>query len=387
MKKITVVGSGYVGMANAVMLSSMHDVTILDIDEARVDLINRGKSPIVDSEIDDWLKTDLYLKATTDKKVAYNNPDWVIIATPTDYCPETNCFDTVTVEKCIAEAMWNHKDWDNSNTHIVIKSTIPIGFVDSLKNDRVLFSPEFLREGTALRDCLRPERIVIGNTDQEGVDFAELMYDSIIENFPMPPIIYCGNREAESVKLFANGYLAMRVAFFNELDTFSEFHGLDTKQIIEGITADRRIGKGYCNPSFGYGGYCFPKDTKQLLANYKDNRIPNRIVGSIVRSNDARMDWVANQILRKNPNVVGIYRLIMKSGSDNFRSSAIQGIIDRLTPHCKVVIHEPEYNNCIIENDLNKFKKLSDVIVTNRMEKCLNEVKDKVYTRDVYGDN
>ena len=394
MKKITVVGSGYVGLANATMLAKNNKVTILDIDSDRVDKINNRISPLVDAQIiDSFQNDDLNLTATLSKKEAYANPDWVIIATPTDYCPETNYFNTRTVEDCIAEAMWNHVDWDNSETHIVIKSTIPIGFVDSLNNDRVFFSPEFLREGSALRDCLRPERIVVGNQDQAGVDWVELMYDSVIQNFPMPPVIYCGNREAESVKLFANGYLAMRVAFFNELDTFAEFHKLNTKEIIEGVVGDSRIGKHYCNPSFGYGGYCFPKDTKQLLANYKENRIPNRIIGSVVYSNDVRMDHIANQILHNNPKIVGIHRLIMKSGSDNFRSSAIQGIIERLTPHVKVIIHEPEFGfegefmNCVVESDLNKFKKLSDVIVTNRMEKCLKDVEDKVYTRDVFGDN
>ena len=394
MKKITVVGSGYVGLANATMLAKNNKVTILDIDGDRVDKINNRISPLVDAQImDSFQNDDLNLTATLSKKEAHSNPDWVIIATPTDYCPETNYFNTRTVEDCIAEAMWNHIDWDNAETHIVIKSTIPIGFVDSLNTDRVFFSPEFLREGTALRDCLRPERIVVGNQDQAGVDWVELMYDSVIQNFPMPPVTYCGNREAESVKLFANGYLAMRVAFFNELDTFAEFHKLNTKEIIEGVVGDSRIGKHYCNPSFGYGGYCFPKDTKQLLANYKENRIPNRLIGSVVYSNDVRMDYIANQILRNNPKIVGIHRLIMKSGSDNFRNSAIQGIIERLTPHCKVIIHEPEFGfegefmNCIVESDLNKFKKLSDVIVTNRMEKCLNDVKDKVYTRDVFGDN
>ena len=393
-QKITVVGSGYVGMANAVMLAAKHDVTILDIDEKRVQMVNEGKSPIVDTEIIRTLDEDeISLKATTNKKEAYNNPDWVIIATPTDYNPETNYFDTSTVEQCISEAVWNHKDWDNAHTNIVIKSTIPIGFVDSLNNDRVFFSPEFLREGRALRDCLRPERIVIGNKGIAGMEWQQLMYDCIIQDFPMPKVIYTSNKEAECVKLFANNYLAMRVTFFNELDTFAEFHKLNTKEIIEGVVGDSRIGNHYCNPSFGYGGYCFPKDTKQLLANYKENRIPNRIVGSVVYSNDVRMDWIANQILHNNPKIVGIHRLIMKTGSDNFRSSAIQGIIERLTPHVKVIIHEPEFGfdgefmDCVVESDLNKFKKLSDVIVTNRMESCLTDVKDKVYTRDVFGDN
>jgi len=393
-KKITVVGSGYVGLANATMLAKNNKVTILDIDEDRVEKINNRISPIMDSYIiESFEKDKLNLVATTDKRKAYANPDWVIIATPTDYCTETNYFNTKTVEDCIAEAMWNHVDWDNSETHIVIKSTIPIGFVDSLENDRVFFSPEFLREGTALRDCLRPERIVVGNQDHAGVDWVELMYDSIIINFPMPPVTYCGNKEAESVKLFANGYLAMRVAFFNELDTYAEFHKLNTQEIIEGVVGDSRIGKHYCNPSFGYGGYCFPKDTKQLLSNYKTNRIPNRLIGSIVYSNDVRMDHIANQILHKSPKIVGIYRLIMKTGSDNFRSSAIQGIIERLKPQTKVIIHEPSFSfngdfmDCVVENDLNKFKKLSDVIVTNRMESNLEDCIDKVYTRDIFNNN
>ncbi len=394
MKKITVVGSGYVGLANATMLAKNNKVTILDIDEARVDKINNRISPIVDAEISDFFtNASLNLVATTDKKEAYNNPDWVIIATPTDYCAATNSFDTSTVESCIKDAMLNHKDWDISDTRIVIKSTIPIGFLDSLDNNRVMFSPEFLREGRALRDCLRPERIIISNTEQPGKDWADLMYDSIIINYPMPKVIYCGNREAESIKLFSNGYLAMRVAYFNELDTFAEFHDLNTQQIIEGVCGDKRIGNKYNNPSFGYGGYCFPKDTKQLLANYKQNRIPNRIIGSVVHSNEIRMDWIANQILHNNPLVVGIHRLIMKTGSDNFRTSAIQGIIERLSPRVKVIIYEPgldltgEYMDCVVENNLSKFKKLSDVIVTNRMEKSLNDVKSKVYTRDLFGDN
>ena len=395
-KRITVVGSGYVGMANAVMLAKHNRVTILDIDAERVEKVNNKQSTIEDADITDYLENEaLQLSATLDKKSAYTNADWVIVATPTDYDPVTNYFNTDSIQGVIRDV----KEI-NPQAMIVIKSTIPVGFckemISKFKFNNIMFCPEFLREGTALRDALRPDRIVIGSIP-EHIEDAEFLYDLFV-NSAIPqsmkiPVIFTGTTEAEAVKLFANSYLAMRVAYFNELDTYAEYHKLDTEAIIDGVTRDNRIGRGYNNPSFGYGGYCFPKDTKQLLSNYKTNRIPNRLVGSIVYSNDIRMDHIANQILHKSPKVVGIYRLIMKSGSDNFRSSAIQGIIERLKPQTKVIIHEPafsfngEFMDCIVENDLNKFKKLSDVIVTNRMEDQLEDCLDKVYTRDVYNDN
>ena len=387
--KITVVGSGYVGMANAVMFAKKHDVTILDIDKLRVASINLGVSTIEDKEISNELSEGkLSLKATLDKKTAYEDADWVIIATPTDYAAAINYFNTDTVEGCIRDAV-------EYNANIVVKSTIPVGFIDRMQEkygSNIIFSPEFLREGTALRDCLRPERIVVGDIGDIGESFAELINECIIQNFPMPPVNLCGTREAESIKLFANSYLAMRVAFFNELDMYAEATNMNAYSIIEGVTGDSRIGRGYSNPSFGYGGYCFPKDTKQLLANFREHHIPNKIIQSIVYANENRKDWISSMIRqRDNVSIVGIYRLAMKSGSDNYRCSAVQGIIDRLTKAgVKVIIHEPmiedtKFLGCIIENDIDKFNELSDVIVTNRMSDDI--IESKIYTRDIYNNN
>lgn len=393
MRKITVVGSGYVGMANATMLAACNEVTILDIDPARVDLVNAGKSPIQDKCVVEYLaKENLTLRATLDKEEAYTGADWIIIATPTDYDPARNYFNTDSIQGCIRDAM------EYTMCPIVIKSTIPVGFVNDMRakfnHQGIIFSPEFLREGSSLWDCLRPERIVIGDKLKLGKDFAKLMQEAIIPIYPSAPVLFTGTEEAESIKLFANTYLAMRVAFFNELDMYAEATGINSKEIIEGVTLDRRIGKGYANPSFGYGGYCFPKDTKQLLANYRKHRIPNKIIQSIVYANDNRKDWITNKILQADGvNVVGIYRLTMKTGSDNHRSSAIQGVIDRLVDNkVKVIIHEPsikvgEFMGCIIENDIKKFKKLSDLIVTNRIEKPIEDSLDKVYTRDIFRNN
>lgn len=387
--KITVVGSGYVGIANAVMFAKKHDVTILDIDKLRVASINLGVSTIEDKEISNELSEGkLSLKATLDKKTAYEDADWVIIATPTDYDEATNYFNTDTVEGCIRDAV-------EYKANIVVKSTIPVGFIDRMQEkygNNIIFSPEFLREGTALRDCLRPERIVVGDIGDIGESFAELINECIIQNFPMPPVNLCGTREAESIKLFANSYLAMRVAFFNELDMYAEATNMNAYSIIEGVTGDSRIGRGYSNPSFGYGGYCFPKDTKQLLANFREHHIPNKIIQSIVYANENRKDWISSMIRqRDNISIVGIYRLAMKSGSDNYRCSAVQGVIDRLTKAgVKVIIHEPmiedtKFLGCIIENDIDKFNELSDVIVTNRMSDDI--IESKIYTRDIYNNN
>ena len=387
--KITVVGSGYVGMANAVMFAKKHDVTILDIDKLRVASINLGVSTIEDKEISNELSEGkLSIKATLNKKAAYEDADWVIIATPTDYAAAINYFNTDTVEGCIRDAV-------EYKANIVVKSTIPVGFIDRMQEkygSNIIFSPEFLREGTALRDCLRPERIVVGDIGDIGESFAELINECIIQNFPMPPVNLCGTREAESIKLFANSYLAMRVAFFNELDMYAEATNMNAYSIIEGVTGDSRIGRGYSNPSFGYGGYCFPKDTKQLLANFREHHIPNKIIQSIVYANENRKDWISSMIRqRDNVSIVGIYRLAMKSGSDNYRCSAVQGIIDRLTKAgVKVIIHEPmiedtKFLGCIIENDIDKFNELSDVIVTNRMSDDI--IESKIYTRDIYNNN
>lgn len=388
MKKITVVGSGYVGMANAVALSQNNPVIILDIDAERVKKIRDKVSPIEDVLITKYLNDGkLTLTASTNKETAYENSDYVIIATPTDYCPIQNYFNTDSVESVTRDAL------ERCKGHIIIKSTVPVGFTQKMnekyETDRILFSPEFLREGTALLDCLTPRRIVVGGKQKVAKQFSDLLLDAT--DSPCP-VILTNWTEAEAIKLFANDYLAMRVAYFNEVDTYAEFHSLNTRDIIDGMCHDYRIGDGYNNPSFGYGGYCFPKDTKQLLANYKENRIPNRLVGSVVYSNEVRKDWIANQILRRNPNVVGIYRMAMKSGSDNYRSSAMQGIIERLKTQVKVVIYEPmckeeEFLDCVLETDLNKFKKLSDVIVANRLEDNIKDVEEKVYTRDVYGNN
>lgn len=395
MKKITVVGSGYVGMANAVMLAKYNDVTVLDIDSIRVDQINNKESTIQDKEITNYLETEtLSLRATLDKQEAYENAEWVIICTPTDYDPAKNYFNTDSIQTVIRDAK------EFGRPKIVIKSTIPVGFIRKMRakfaDYNIMFSPEFLREGTALRDCLRPERIVIGDKTENGKEFANIINKAIIQEYPRCPNLYVGLEEAESIKLFANTYLAMRVAFFNELDMYAEATNINAQDIIQGVTTDSRIGKGYSNPSFGYGGYCFPKDTKQLLANFRKHRIPNKIIQNIVYANDNRKDWITNKILQcDGVSVVGIYRLIMKKGSDNFRSSAIQGIIERLiNARVKVIIYEPslmsykdEFMGCVVERDLNKFKKLSDLIVTNRLDTKLADVLEKTYTRDIFNDN
>jgi len=388
MKNITVVGSGYVGMANGVALAQNNNVIILDINSERVNKIRNNESPIEDKLITEFLDSeDLTLTASTNKETAYNHADYVIVATPTDYCPIRNYFNTESVESVIEDALAKCKG------HIIIKSTVPVGFTkrmnEKFETDRILFSPEFLREGRALFDCLNPSRIVVGGKTKVAKAFAKLLSNAAIKE---SPVILTHWTAAEAIKLFANDYLAMRVAYFNEVDIYAEYHKLNAKDIIDGMCYDDRIGQGYNNPSFGYGGYCFPKDTKQLLANYDENLIPNRLVGSIVHSNEIRKDWITNQILRRNPNVVGIYRMAMKAGSDNYRSSAIEGIIKRLSARVKVVIYEPmckdeEFLDCILETDLNKFKKLSDVIVANRLDDNIADVNKKVYTRDIYGDN
>lgn len=392
MSRITVVGAGYVGMANAVMLAKYNEVVILELNGDKIDDINNSVSPIADPEIQAELP-DVDILATRESKVAYENePKIVMIATPTDYDPETDSFDTSSVEFVIADVVKR-----GFNPTIVIKSTIPVGFVDKMREiyqyENIIFSPEFLREGRALRDALRPTRIIVGDKTDEAEDFAAHMLEAVIPTYPMPPVIYTGTREAEAIKLFANGYLAMRVAFFNELDMYAERYGLSPRDIIEGVGYDERIGRHYNNPSFGYGGYCFPKDTKQLKALYTNGNIPNNLVSSIVDSNETRMDWITRRILFKRPKTVGIYRLIMKTGSDNFRSSAIQGIIERLQKRVKVIIYEPEFPfdgpfmGCELEDGLNRFKRKSDVIVTNRMDGNLLDVYDKVYTRDVFNNN
>ena len=394
MSRITVVGSGYVGMANATMLSKYNTVTVLDIDKTRVDMVNAKCSTVGDSCIQEYLDREtLSLTATTNQEDAYTGAEWVIIATPTDYDENKNYFNTDTIKSCIRDCLEY-----NPQANIIIKSTIPVGFIDSMRErfnkDNIIFSPEFLREGSALRDCLRPERIVIGDTSVIAHKFAKIIIKSIIPQGLDPEVQYVGTREAESIKLFANTYLAMRVAFFNELDMYAESMDMNPTEIIRGVTSDKRIGKGYDNPSFGYGGYCFPKDTKQLLSNFKQQRIPNKIIESIVHSNDTRKDWIANMILQKEGvSVVGIHRLIMKSGSDNYRSSAIQGIIERLVNDgVKVIIFEPnvnakEFMGCVVETNLSKFKKLSDLIVTNRLDTSLKDVEHKTYTRDIFHDN
>lgn len=384
--KITVVGTGYVGLANAILLSQNNNVIALDVDEDKVNKINNKKSPIADKEIEDFLSNKkLNLIATTDKKVAYKNPEYTIIATPTDYDTEKNFFNTSTVESVIKEI-----SIDCPQTNVIIKSTIPVGFTEKMRkqypNLNIIFSPEFLREGKALYDNLYPSRIIVGDTTESAKTFANLLKESAykkdIHTLFMKPT------EAEAVKLFANTYLALRVAYFNELDTYAEMRNLDTKSIIEGVCLDPRIGNHYNNPSFGYGGYCLPKDTKQLKANFKD--VPENLISAIVESNATRKSHIANSIMKKNPNTVGIYRLTMKAGSDNFRASAIQDIVQKLIKNnINVIIYEPtlnenNYNGIKIENNLTTFKNDSDVIIANRLEEALNDVTEKIYTRDIY---
>ncbi|MDG6881298.1 UDP-glucose 6-dehydrogenase [Phocoenobacter uteri] len=390
MKKITVVGAGYVGLSNAVLLSQHNKVTLLDIVESRVEAINNRKSPISDNEIEQFLaEKELYLDATMDKEIAYKGAEFILVATPTNYDTETNFFDTSSVESVIEDALRL-----NPNATIIIKSTIPVGFTESVKQkfntDNIIFSPEFLRESKALYDNLHPSRIIIGEDSTRAKVFADLLVQGAIkENIAT---LFVDNTEAEAIKLFANTYLAMRVAYFNELDTYAQIKGLNTKHIIEGVGLDPRVGEHYNNPSFGYGGYCLPKDTKQLLANYKD--VPQSMIKAIVESNEIRKQFIADDILSKNPKTVGIYRLIMKSNSDNFRSSAIQTIIDHLKhAGVDIVIYEPvlqdsHFNGINVSKSLDKFKNKSDIIIANRISDNLSDVIDKVYTRDIFnGDN